>query len=57
MQPLQFIGSLEVGKFADFVIINRDPVTTKPQELKDLQVIETWVAGRQIFRLDSNVRE
>jgi len=53
----QFIGSLEVGKFADFVIINRDPVTTKPQELKDLQVIETWVAGRQIFRLDSNVRE
>jgi len=53
----QFIGSLEVGKYADFVILNRDPVTTKPQELKDLQVLETWVSGRQIYRIDNNIRK
>ncbi|HET7604966.1 MAG TPA: amidohydrolase family protein [Sphingomicrobium sp.] len=43
------IGALEPGKWADFVIVDRDPIKVNPQELARTQVLETWVAGKKVF--------
>jgi predicted amidohydrolase YtcJ len=43
------IGSLESGKWADFIIVDRDPSTVDPQALARTQVLETWVAGKKLF--------
>ncbi|MFT3798300.1 amidohydrolase [Microbacterium sp.] len=42
-------GSLEVGKSADFVILDRDFVTGPADEIIDTRVLETWFAGRRVF--------
>lgn len=46
------IGSLSVGKWADFVILDADPFTANPADLKDINVLSTWVAGKQVFKKD-----
>jgi predicted amidohydrolase YtcJ len=43
------IGSLEVGKCADFVILDKDPLAVPPGEIGMLKVLETWVDGRKVF--------
>lgn len=45
------VGSLEVGKFADFVVLAEDPLAVEPERLAQIQVLETWVGGRQVFSL------
>ena len=43
------IGALEPGKWADFILVDRDVSTVDPQALARTQVIETWVAGRKVW--------
>jgi predicted amidohydrolase YtcJ len=43
------IGSLEPGKEADLVILERDPFKVAPDEIMKSKVSETWVAGEKIF--------
>ena len=43
------IGSLEVGKYADLVIISADPRATAPESIADLEVRATFLAGRQVY--------
>jgi predicted amidohydrolase YtcJ len=43
------IGALEPGKWADFIIIDRDPTKVNPQELARTEVLETWVAGKKVW--------
>ena len=43
------IGSLEPGKWADFILADRDPTTADPQSLARTQVLETWVAGKRVW--------
>ena len=45
------VGSLEVGKFADFVVLAEDPLAVEPERLAQIQVLETWVGGRQVSSL------
>jgi predicted amidohydrolase YtcJ len=40
------IGSITVGKKADFVILGEDPYTSDPMHLKDISVITTVFAGQ-----------
>ncbi|MEO9601039.1 amidohydrolase family protein [Parasphingorhabdus sp.] len=42
-------GSLEPGKRADFLLIDRDILLATPSQIKDLKVLETWIAGRPVF--------
>lgn len=43
------LGSLEKGKWADFILIDRDIFAGAPQDIWKAQVIETWMAGNKVF--------
>ena len=43
------VGSLEAGKLADFVILDKDPRSVPPDTIKDIRVLETWMDGQQTF--------
>jgi len=43
-------GSLEVGKRADLVVLDRSPLAVEPMALKDLRVLETIKDGRTVWR-------
>ena len=43
------IGSLDPGKWADFIVVDRDVSKVDPQSLGRTQVLETWVAGRKLW--------
>ena len=45
----QTIGSLEPGKWADFILIDRDPTTVDAQSLARTQALETWIAGKKVW--------
>jgi len=44
------IGSLEPGKWADFVIVDRDPTKVDVSSLENTQVVETWVGGKRVWQ-------
>jgi predicted amidohydrolase YtcJ len=48
------IGALERGKWADFIIVDRDPTKVDAQSLARTQVLETWVAGKQVWSRGSS---
>lgn len=41
------LGSLVPGKWADFITVSQDPLTTAPDALKDITVTGVWVAGER----------
>lgn len=43
------IGSLEVGKLADIVVLDRDYMTIPVDEIMDLESVMTMVGGRIVF--------
>jgi predicted amidohydrolase YtcJ len=43
------IGSLEVGKYADMVVLSADPRAVPPEQIADLQIKATFLAGRQVY--------
>jgi hypothetical protein len=42
-------GSLEPGKLADFIILDRDILTCPVDEVKSIQVEQTWIGGRPVY--------
>lgn len=44
------VGSLEVGKYADMVVLSADPRTVPPEQIADLDVRATFLAGCQDHR-------
>ena len=43
------IGDLGPGKWADFVIVDRDLTRVNPQDLARIRVLETWIAGKRAW--------
>ena len=41
------VGSLEVGKLADFVVLEKNPRTTPPAQISEIKVLETWMGGKR----------
>lgn len=44
------IGSLEPGKQADFIVIDRDLFRMPTYDIFKTGVLETWVGGKQVFK-------
>lgn len=43
-------GSLEAGKLADFIVLDRDILTCPVDEVREITVRETWLGGRQVYK-------
>ena len=43
-------GTLEKGKLADIVILDKNPLKVAPDTIKDIQVIETIKEGQTVFK-------
>ncbi|HEY9553893.1 amidohydrolase [Allosphingosinicella sp.] len=46
------LGSLEKGKLADFIFIDRDIFRSTPEQIRETQVLETWLGGRKVWERD-----
>ena len=43
------LGSLETGKWADFIIIDRDLFKIAPADIWKIKVDQTWVGGKRVY--------
>ncbi len=41
------LGSIEVGKFADFVVLDKNPTKVDPEKITDIKIITTYLAGKK----------
>ncbi|MFZ4380776.1 MAG: amidohydrolase [Sandarakinorhabdus sp.] len=44
------VGTLEPGRWADFITLEQDPFTAPEGELWKIKVTATWLAGKQVFK-------
>ena len=42
-------GSIEPGKLADFAVLSDDFLTAKPETIRDMKALSTWVGGREVY--------
>jgi predicted amidohydrolase YtcJ len=42
-------GTLDVGKLADFAVLDADPLAIEPDRIGEVRVTATYVAGRPVF--------
>jgi len=51
------VGSLAVGKHADFVVLDADPLTMASSGIDDIVVRSTWVDGKAVYSRESAGKE
>jgi predicted amidohydrolase YtcJ len=44
------VGSLEAGKRADFIVLDRDPMRVDAAEIPAVRVLQTWLDGAPVFQ-------
>jgi urease alpha subunit len=49
MKQDETTGSLEVGKRADFVVLDRDILSVDPETIEDTKVLATYLNGRLVY--------
>ncbi|MBA8885324.1 amidohydrolase [Dokdonella fugitiva] len=47
------VGTLEPGKRADFILVDRDYFKVAPSEIWKTRVLQTWVSGRRVYAADA----
>ncbi|OEZ97856.1 amidohydrolase [Duganella sp. HH101] len=46
------IGTLEPGKWADFILIDRDLFKVPAEQIGKTQVLQTWMGGKRVYKKD-----
>ena len=46
------LGSIEEGKWADFILIDQDYFSIPASDIWEIKVLETWVAGEKVYSAD-----
>lgn len=46
------LGSLEKGKWADFILVDRNIVDDNPTDIWKTKVLQTWIAGQLRYQVD-----
>jgi hypothetical protein len=44
------VGTLEIGKLADFVVLDRDIMTCDPRDIADTKVLQTFSFGESVYQ-------
>ncbi len=44
----RFIGSITPGKYADFVVLDRDWMTVAPEKIPHTKIVSTHFGGRRV---------
>ena len=44
------IGSLEAGKFADLIVLDRDVMTCPIDDFKETKVLQTYLGGKVVYQ-------
>jgi adenine phosphoribosyltransferase len=42
-------GRIAPGLYADFILVDRDPLAATPEQLRNMLVNETWVGGQRVY--------
>ena len=45
------VGSIEKDKYADFVVLDKDPMKVDPKEIINIKVLQTWFEGKIAYEL------
>lgn len=47
-------GRLAPGERADFVFLSADPLLASPEQIRDIQVLATWIAGQRVYDVETH---
>lgn len=42
-------GELKPGERADFLVVDRDPLTASAEDIRRTKVLETWIGGQKVY--------
>ncbi len=46
-------GTISVGKQADLVILDADPIKVDPNTIKDIKIVETFARGKSVYKSET----
>jgi len=47
------LGTIEPGKRADLILLDRDVLTISPEEMREAKILWTMVAGKTVYRAEN----
>ena len=47
-------GTLEIGKYADFVVLSENLFLIEPTTIREVKIIETYVNGNKVYEINKN---
>ena len=45
----KYVGSLEPGKFADYIILDRDVFKNDPADIENVRILKTFIGGKEVY--------